>query len=370
MAPQCRIPNAVEKILAASHCNVAYIGGSLTVGVGASNTAETSWRALFTQYLYQTYHPRYHCQISEIMGAIGACESYVAAFTLGRNVLPALPDLALVEFCVNDQSAPDKPLVRKGMEGIVRQLRSARNTCDVMILGMGQRDRPADDAIHREVAEHYGLPFVDVHSYLVTELGRRGQTWDDITIEFEQNDPHHLNDYGQQLCFEAIRECFEEQLERFQAGHRRPRRFLPEPMLSDELEFARLIDPARPTPDLTLSGEWAPAPPGRVPWYFDHLTVGPPGAELTFEFDGTAVAVFGLMYNNGLTLQAELDGRPVRDAYLRFFIEFGKGFVLAHGLEGGRHVLRLTVSPPSRRHNKLESPAAAIGYLGVAGRSG
>ncbi len=102
MSAACQIPHAVEKILAASHCGCAYIGGSLTVGVGASNVATRSWRALFTRHLYRAYHPIYQCQVSEIMGAVGAMESPVAAFTLTRNVLPCHPDLAFIEFCVND----------------------------------------------------------------------------------------------------------------------------------------------------------------------------------------------------------------------------------------------------------------------------
>ena len=66
----CQIPRTVQKILAASYCNVAHIGGSLTAAAGASNSAETSWRALFQKYLYTTYHPVYQTQVSEIMGAV------------------------------------------------------------------------------------------------------------------------------------------------------------------------------------------------------------------------------------------------------------------------------------------------------------
>ena len=364
----CQIPNAVEKLLAASHCSVAFLGGSLTVGVGASNVAETSWRALTTHYLHSRYHRRYHCQVSEVMGAIGACESYVAAFTLPRNVLPMKPDLALIEFCVNDSGAPDEGLVRKGTEGIIRQLVSAKHRCDVMVLGTGNRDREGNYRIHREIAEYYDLPFVDMHGYVLARLAERGQSWDDVSIEFVENDPCHLSDYGHQLSFEAIRDAFEDQVSRFKAGKRKPRNAaVPEPSYSDEFQFVQLVDPANPkSADLTLHGQWDVPGKGRVPWFFDNLTVGQPGASMTFVFEGTAVALFGLMYNNGLAIKAELDGKPIRGSYLRFFIEFGKGLVLAHGLEPGRHELKLTVGPPSTRHNKLENPTAAIGYIGVA----
>ena len=102
--------------------------------------------------------------------------------------------------------------------------------------------------------------------------------------------------------------------------------------------------------------EWEPKDWGHIPWYFDNLLVGKPGAKLTLKFKGTAVAVFGLMYNNGLKCEAVLDGKELSGPYLRHFIEFGKGLVLAHGLPNQEHVLQLTVAEPSKRHNKLDNP--------------
>ena len=363
----CQTPNAIEKLLAASHCSVGFIGGSLTTGVGASNTARTSWRALFTAYLYEEYHRKYHCQVSEVMGAVGACESYVAAFTLNRNLLPAKPDLTFVEFCVNDNGAPDKELVRKGMEGIVRQLLAAKHQTDVIILGSGACGGQIDHSIHRQVAAHYDLPFIDVQDYMMSTLAARGETWEDASIDFVENDAYHMNDYGNRLYFEAIKAAFETQLGHFEAGERKARKApVPPPLFSAEFENVAPIDPAKTTRGVILEGDWEQKDEGHVPWYFDNLLVGQPGAKLTMTFTGTAVTVFGLMYNNGLKLEAVLDGEPVPGAYLRHTIEFGKGLVIAHGLELREHVLELTVSAASKRHNKLENPTAQIAFLGVA----
>lgn len=366
MSQHCQIPNCIEKIFSASHCSVAYIGGSITVGVGASNVAKTSWRALFTEYLYQQYHRKYHCQVSEVMGAVGASESYVSVFTLPRNVIPAKPDLAFVEFAVNDRGAPDKDLVLKGMEGIVRQLLGGKSRCNVVILGAGSRDGKIDHALHRQVAEHYDIPFIDAQDFIFRKLAERGQAWDAAALDFEINDPWHLNDYGNRLFFEAMRECFEEQVRRFEAGHRKERAApLPPPLVSDELAHVELVDPTRKN-QVTLSDGWTVKHKGHVPWYFDNLLVGQPGAKLSFTFTGTAVAVFGLMYNNGLKLEALLDGEELAGPYLRHFIEFGKGMVLAHGLPHGEHRLELTVGETSERHHKLDNPTAQVGYIGIA----
>ncbi|MFW6045125.1 MAG: GDSL-type esterase/lipase family protein [Planctomycetota bacterium] len=376
MTEKCLIPRCIEKILSASHCNVAYIGGSLTVGVGASNVAETCWRRLFTRYLYQEYHTRYHCQVSEIMGAIGASESYASAFMVPRNVIPHKPDLALVEFCVNDAGAPDEELVLKGMEGIVRQLLTTDNNCDVMLLGTGSRpgaknadeEGRVDQSLHRQVAEHYQLPFVDMQDHLLQTIEERGETWDDVALEYEEKDPHHLNDRGQRISFEAIRNAFEQQVALFRAGEvKEPQTPLPDPMVSDELQHVEIFNPAKKKSGVELQGQWEEKQDELVPWYFDSLLMGSPGAELHFTFTGTAVAVWGLMYNNGLKVRATIDGEKVRGPYLRHFIEFGKGAVLAHGLPRGEHELHLTVDSPSRRHNKLEAPRAQIAYITVGG---
>jgi hypothetical protein len=309
------------------------------------------------------------------MGAIGACESYAAAFMVPRNVTPHQPDLAFVEFCVNDAGAPDKDLVVKGMEGIVRQLRSTDTGCDVIILGTGSRpgsskadsDGSVDQSLHRRVAEHYDLPFVDMQSYLLNTLEERGETWDDAALEFEENDPHHLNDYGQQISFEAMREAFEEQIELYRQGKcKDPEAPLPEPLVSEELQYIELHDPSSRKTEVELEGDWDNSPDEMVPWYFDNLLMGSPGAKMTFRFAGTAVAVWGLMYNNGLKVKATLDGEKVRGPYLRHFIEFGKGAVLAHGLPNEEHELVLTVSKASKRHNKLDAPRGQIGYITVA----
>ncbi|MFW6457091.1 MAG: hypothetical protein ACOC0A_02245, partial [Planctomycetota bacterium] len=124
--------------------------------------------------------------------------------------------------------------------------------------------------------------------------------------------------------------------------------------------------PCKKKTDVELKGEWHHKPDALVPWYFDNLLVGSPGARLRFTFECTACAVWGLMYNNGLKVQATLDGEKVRGPYFRHFIEFGKGAVLAHGLSNERHELELEVKAASQRHNKLDAPSAQIAYITVA----
>ena len=371
-----QIYGTIERIKAGSFVNVVYLGGSLTVAAGAGDSAVTSWRRLFSRYMYERFHRVYHCQPMAVMAGVGAMESYGAVFTVERNVKPHMPVLAFVEFCVNDSGAPDKELVKKGMEGIIRQIKSCATNPDVVLLGAGVRpgakdnteDGCVDHSLHREIAEHYGLSFIDIQGYMHRVLEERGQTWDDVSIMFEENDNCHLNDYGNKLWFECMREWFEDQLQRYEENASTGRDLaLPAPMVSDELEFTKLVNPVKRSKAITREGSWEKQDPGVVPWYFDNILVGRPGDKLTFTFTGTAIGMQCLVSCNGLKIEAKLDGKEIAGPYTNFHIEFGKFFLLGHGLESGEHTLELEVGQPMTKKNKLEDPTAQIGYLCVGG---
>jgi hypothetical protein len=311
----------------------------------------------------------------EVMAAIGAMESYGAVFTIERNVKPHLPVLAFVEFCVNDRGAPDRNLVKKGVEGIVRQLKSCETHPDVVLLGAGVRpgtletaDGLVDHSLHREIAEHYGLAFIDVQDYLHRTLRQRGQTWDDVSIVFGKGDNWHLNDYGNALWFECMREWFEDQWQRYELNPTAvPGAVLPAPFFSDELAHTQLVNPVKHNKAIVKEGSWEKQDQALVPWYLDNLLVGRPGDRLTYRFTGTAIGAICLVTCTGLKIEAKLDGKDVAGPYTNFGIEFGKFFMLEHGLAHGEHVLELEVGQPMTKKNKLADPTAQIGYLCVGG---
>ena len=360
--------------------SVAYLGGSVTQARGAGNTAETSWRALFQKYLMREYHRKYYPHIGAIVSGLGGCNSPVGTFLVRRNILSSKPALTFVEYCLNDRHVPDKRLVTKGMEGVIRQLISSDDRSDVILLGAGCNPKgttpdgqtgPVDHSLHRKIAEHYHLPFIDLQSYIYRRLEERGQNWEEHIAPRVEYDPnYHLNDYGQEIYCQAIVEAFEEQAALFLKGnHPGFEPYIPEPLVSDELQFVKLIDPSRKQKQLTLEGQWEKKPQELVPWYFDNVLIGKPGARILLEFTGTAVMVWALLSFNGLNIKACIDGNELSGIYSRYHLEFGRGFVLAHGMPYGRHLLDLTVDKAVKRHNKLENPSAQIGFLGIAQKS-
>lgn len=374
MNNKCQIFNTIERIRSASYCNIGFVGGSLTAAAGVGDSSVTSWRRLFVRHIYERFHPVYHCQPSEVMGGIGAVESYGAVFTLSRNILPNLPVLVFLEFCVNDRGCPDKALVKKGVEGAIRQIKSCQTHPDVVLLGAGNRPGTdpitgdlVDHSLHRELADYYGLSFIDVQAHLLKTLKERGQTWNDISIAFEKGDNYHLNDYGNYLWFDALRAWFDEQWKLYDLNPAaKPANTLPPPHASDEFQYTSLVDPTKRNKNLTWEGSWAKKTDGCVPWYFDNILTGRPGDKLKLVFSGTAIGMACLVHCNGLKIEAKLDGKDVAGPFTNFPIEFGKFYMLEHGLPNQEHVLELEVDQPMKKHNKLEDPNAQIGYFLVA----
>jgi hypothetical protein len=127
------------------------------------------------------------------------------------------------------------------------------------------------------------------------------------------------------------------------------------------------VNPSKKNKQVTLEGSWAPKDPGLVPWYLDGLLVGHTGDKLTFKFKGTTIGAMCLVNCNGLKIEAKIDGREIPGPFTHFAIEFGKFFMLEHGMPNAEHVLELEVGKPMAKQNKLEDPTAQIGYLCVAG---
>ena len=71
-----------------------------------------------------------------------------------------------------------------------------------------------------------------MQGYILQKLKERGQDWDHVA--FHKGDDLHLNDYGNKLWFECMREWFEDQWQRYEENPSTGRDLaLPAPMRGD-----------------------------------------------------------------------------------------------------------------------------------------
>ena len=91
--------NTKHKLIYDKKLTVAYFGGSITAGAGASNESKC-YRALTTAWLKEKYPD---AQITEINAAIGGTGTSLGMFRCDRDVLQHKPDLIFMEFAINDE---------------------------------------------------------------------------------------------------------------------------------------------------------------------------------------------------------------------------------------------------------------------------
>ncbi len=282
---------------------IAFLGGSITWGAAATNPLKTSWRALVTEHFEERF-PKSH--LKGIDAAIGGTPSELGVFRMDRDVLPYRPDLTFVEFTVNDGETPTS---QETMEGIVRKLHKSnpRMAIVLVIIGTGyDYHDPGNREQHIALAEHYGLPYVDV----CQAVKRKVRTGLDTRTII--HDGCHPTDAGYRLYADIIL-CT---LNRMVTEKGVSRAWSKKPLTANRYESAAMIELAT-VRDL---GGWRPTRPAVVGTWFDHQpsrwfssAIAPRKKNAVLVLDVACCGV-GLYYETvrgGGTVVVKADGRRV-----------------------------------------------------------
>lgn len=359
--PRDGLPHVFAKLKAGKPVTIAWFGGSITEGAGASAADKTSYRARVGDWFAQTF-PK--ARVVNVNAAIGGTGSDLGAFRLGRDVLPRKPDLVFVEYAVNDGGTADA-LIERAMEGIVRQLRRADSQTDICFvytftLGSlgefeaGRLTRPA--ARDELVAAHYGIPSVNVALPAARKLLAGALTKDEFS-----HDGVHPTDAGYQIYADALIGFLESEAKRKNALKPRAR---PAPLRADSLEHARMLGPDTLGQGVAPGG-WAVSaddPSGRFGKVFAAST---PGAEFSAAFSGPILAMFYVLGPDTGAFDYRIDDGGWKT--LDPFDSFAKGYARAHyrlledGLTNGPHTVRFKVRAEHNPDSK--GTVTRLGYL-------
>lgn len=171
--------------------NFAFVGGSITEGVGAEKY-EDSYAGRLEKYL----NDKYGNSNFKNMGVSGTASQY-GMFRLSRDLGDFKPDAIFVEFSVNDRIYPAEH-INIYFEGLIREC--AKYTEKIIIIGMPTKLSNSVTSIHKKIAYFYNIPFIDVQDEVWRKIGRRETTWTKISI-----DHLHPNNNGHELYFEIIK---------------------------------------------------------------------------------------------------------------------------------------------------------------------
>ena len=326
---------------------VAFLGGSITEMKG--------WKDMIEQQLKQRFP---FTDFEFVEAGIGSTGSTPGAFRLENDILSkGTIDLLFVEAAVNDHTnyfTPEEQI--RGMEGEVRHALETHPETDIVMLHfiydpfipmITKRQIPDVILNHERVANHYGIPSIN----LAQEIGERMQagqfTWD----EFGGTHPLPL---GHTFYAAAINNLFDEmQREIAPNATPQPHAIPTEPL--DKYSYTKgkflPLTKAKLQKGWQLVNNWNPENRYEKRRGFVQvpmLEATRPGDQLTLQFKGKAIGIFCVCGPSAGILEYSIDHAPFKK--LDTYTEWSQSlyipwvYMLETELKNTEHTLILRIS--------------------------
>ncbi len=345
--------------------SVAFIGGSITEMNG--------YRPMVASYLQERF-PETEFTVTDA-GISSTC-STTGAFRLKSDVLSSDPDLLFVEFAVNDDqdAAHAARECLRGMEGIIRHARLHNPKMDIVVTHfvnppmlelLQHGENPISRTQHEAVAYHYGVSSSDLAREVADRISAGKLTWQ----EYGGTHPKPAgNRIAADMVIDILDAAWRQPLDTAAEplDHR-----LPKPLDSNSYFRGRFIgiDTAK------LDDHWKVGQPdwssiaGQLRTRFaesELLFASDPGAELSLEFDGTAIGAYVLAGPDAGQLEYSIDGGKFNsvDLYHRFSkgLHYPRTVMFETNLKDKKHRLTLRLGK-SRNQASLGSSARILQFV-------
>lgn len=338
---------------------VAFLGGSITEMDG--------YRPMVCEYLKKRF-PK--TEFEFVAAGISSTCSDVGAFRLESDVLSGgKVDLFFVEFAVNDDQDGGFDLTHatRGMEGIIRHIRRSNPNVDIVMTffvneNLMAQYRNGKEATsieaHRKVAERYDISTIN----LAKEIQERIDSGD---ITWQEFGGVHPAPRGNRICADLIATILDRDYLNGAVAETKPHN-LPAPIDAFSYSNAswRGFDAIATNEGATIADEnalergafrlYEPNWP-QIRGSFRQTFAGVPllcgekaGAELKFEFDGNALALFILAGPDAGMIDYRIDKGDWRRAnafhHYSGGLHYPRALTLADALENGRHNVELRLA--------------------------
>ena len=327
---------------------VAFIGGSITEMDG--------YRPMVCDILKKRFAGT---EFTFVNAGIASTCSTTGAFRVATDVLAGgAPDLFFIEFAVNDDQDAHHTRAEciRGLEGIIRHARAANPNVDIVVTyfvnegiikTIQEGKMPLPIEAHEEVLKHYSIPTINLAKEVTEEIGAQKITW-------KQYGGVHPAKFGNAICASMIDELFNRAWAQPLAKDAKlTPHVLPEPLDPLNYSAGRFIDPkqAQVKSGWTLGvPDWKELKGGKRDRFtkIPMLSATEPGAELTLEFEGTAVGAYIVAGPDAGIADASIDGGasvPV-NLYHAFSagLHYPRTVMLGSELKPGKHTLTLKIS--------------------------
>ena len=297
VASKRTLANTVYKATNNKKLNVLYFGGSVTWG--SSSTEGNSWASKTGQWLKSNYSD---ANITCVNAALGGTSAYFGAFRFETDVLPYKPDLMFIEFAVNDAyEGVNYSQSAYYLELLIKKINKQLPQTDVIIILITDKGKLGGEydcgKAHKAVANHYGIPCIDVGAALAKVIKDEGSDWNDYIGDYV-----HPNDKGHAVYADAIIKNLKTLLSveaKSLKNHTLPK--------EDYIVGGVDMDCKVITVDqLKNSGDWK-VKSGTIRKYTSYLTPTKKGDKFTIEFEGTSFGMY-ITTPTGNTVVATIDG--------------------------------------------------------------
>lgn len=337
---------------------VAFLGGSITEMNG--------WRSMIQDDLKQRFPDT---EFTFIDAGIASTGTTPHAYRLENDVLQkGTPDLMFVEAAVNDHTnGADYVAQTRGMEGIVRHAISCVPDIDIVMLHfvydpflpmLDRGEQPDVILNHDRVANHYGIPSINLAEEMALRLRLGELTWQ----EFGGTHPLPA---GHNYYAAAINRLFDMEWSGDVLNQPVAERRLPDDLLDDDSycngEFVD-ISAAADLHGWSIDPKWHPADNlEKRKGFVDvpMLVAEKAGAWFTLSFTGTAVGIFCTAGPQAAVLEYSIDGGKF--AKLDTFTEWSSHlylpwvYLFADELPRGKHTLRVRVAQGGRTQCQIRN---------------
>lgn len=334
-----------DKLRAGKPVTVAWLGGSLACGAGASDATRTSLRALVQNWLRARYP---QSNVRELNAGVCGTGSLYGAMRARRDVVEHKPDLVFIEFITADTAEPEAA-VKESLEGVIRQLLAVPQPPEIVMLYAGQAARRTAVEWHESIAKYYQIPAVFLPDTAPSRLLVPG-------------DSAQIGDDGHKACAETVTAFLTEQ-ERLTPSP--SVKLLPPPLLSDEMTYGEL----KPFAELPHQQTWRTESskdrflPSKL------LTSDKPGYEIKVEFEGTSVGLTFKAAPDGGVIECLIDGKAAPGPLSRIDSYSPTpqiGSRVTSGLGQGQHTL--TVRVRGEKNPRSGGTQVRLGNLLVGGQ--
>ncbi len=184
------LPNTTYRITHDKACTVAFMGGSVTEGMGAA-VVPGGWRTRLFAHLQETYPAVQFKQIAANMGGNG---SQYGVYFAHQFVAVKHPDLVFIEYAVNNayDGCSDADTLWMHYETLIHTIRTESPYAEIVLAYVSDSNHRSKDSIPvlEQIADKYGLPSLNYYEAVMHAMGDMSN-WNNFFI-----DGVHANDNG------------------------------------------------------------------------------------------------------------------------------------------------------------------------------